>query len=268
MSAALRVMTFNVRGARFEDGVNIWPVRAGFNVSVIRQAAPDLLGLQECELANLEFYRLHLPNYEQLPGPNYGNRPPFEYPAVLWNPERLTLLTNGAFWLSPTPDRRSGGWGTSWMRSAQWLHLRINASGQELIYLNTHLDHISDEARSAATRLIIERLTAIADGLPQVVTADFNCTPDSGTYKLWRNSGFRDAYLEAGHAETPQAFTYHGFQGRAFAVHERPEGARIDWVLLRDGETPGIVQSCVIRDDGAPPIFPSDHYPVVADIAW
>lgn len=264
----IRVMTFNVRGTRFDDGVNIWPVRAGFNANVIRQAAPDVIGLQECELTNLEFYRLHLPHYEALPGPNYGNRPPFEYPAVLWNPQRLTLLTNGAFWLSPTPDRRSGGWGTSWMRSAQWLHLRENASGHEFMFLNTHLDHVSDEARSASSQLIIERLDSVANSLPQIVTADFNCTPGSPAYECWRTNGFRDTFLEAGHTETPQAFTYHGFQGWAFQGAVCEEGARIDWILLRDPQQTMVVKQCTILEDAAPPIFPSDHYPVVANIAW
>jgi len=60
----------------------------------------------------------------------------------------------------------------------------------------------------------------------------------------------------------------HAFAGAAY----RPDGWRrdfwrIDWILVRAGG-PGLrVSTCRNLRDAAPPRFPSDHYPVVADVA-
>lgn len=42
---------------------------------------------------------------------------------------------------------------------------------------------------------------------------------------------------------------------------------RIDWILVRDGAScPARIASCDILRRARPPVYPSDHYPVIADI--
>lgn len=41
---------------------------------------------------------------------------------------------------------------------------------------------------------------------------------------------------------------------------------RCDWILTRDGACSFKVHSCEVLRDATPPIYPSDHYPVLAEL--
>ncbi len=262
MPEFLRVMTFNIRGARRKDGENAWKHRAPLNVGVIRHYAPDLIGFQELQDANLRTYRAELPKYEYDLGPGYGHREPYLRNAIFWNPSRLTPMENGGFWLSETPEKHSRSWGSEHARAANWVRFHTLPERTEFLHLNTHLDHGSGTARVEGSRLIVWRLASLADGDPAILTGDFNCNPGSRTYRNFAQAGFTDAHRAAGN---PRSNTFHKFQGESF----RPDKeARIDWILLRGGERGGewTVSSCQIVRDCEPPVYPSDHYPVVADL--
>jgi endonuclease/exonuclease/phosphatase family metal-dependent hydrolase len=256
-------MTFNVRAARFADGENIWPNRAALSAEVIRRHAPDLIGFQELDLVNYAFYLRHLPGYEHALGPGYNNSAPFQYPAIFWRRDRLRVRESGGFWLSTTPQIHSRAWETDCIRSAAWVRLELRDSGRQLIHLNTHLDHVSEPARANGAALIAARLQELwRDGAPAVVTGDFNCVPGSPAHAALLASGLADAHT-AVHGDTGPVMTFHGFHGRAFEPQGFDARDRIDWVLAR-GLRP--VASIVV-EDAAPPIYPSDHYPVVVDLA-
>ena len=51
----------------------------------------------------------------------------------------------------------------------------IKATGQKLCFVNTHLDHESEEARTKAAQLLLDKLPSISDGLPYVVVGAFVC---------------------------------------------------------------------------------------------
>ncbi|HZY65162.1 MAG: endonuclease/exonuclease/phosphatase family protein [Actinomycetota bacterium] len=262
----LRVMTFNIRGSHHRDGANAWKRRASLSARVIQRCAPDLIGFQEFQAGNSRFYEAHLPEYERALGPEYENRPPRSHNAIFWNPQRLELLSTGGFWLSKTPEVFSGSWGTHQKRSANWARFRTARNGTEFVHLNTHLDHKSVAARRQGARLLVRRIDELAEGkLPALVTGDFNADPDSAVYRIFTGAGFEDAHRLAG--ETP-ARTFHKFQGEGF-VSRRPEKeGRIDWVLVRGAgsELQPRKTSCRVVRDAEPPVYPSDHYPVFADL--
>lgn len=258
-------MTFNVRGSQHADGDNEWPRRARLNVDCIRGCSPDLIGFQEFQKGNLETYDSELPGYERTLGPGYENRRPFAHNAIYWDPHRLDLLDEGGFWLSETPGKRSRSWDSSHVRSANWARFRL-PSGAEFVHLNTHLDHKSGHARVEGSRLILRSLDELTGGsLPALVTGDFNCNPGSRTYGLYESTGFSDSHRRVDNA--PEN-TFHRFLGRDFRP-KRPGGeARLDWVLVRDGSGERWeARSCSVVRDEEPPVYPSDHYPVVAELA-
>lgn len=255
-------MTFNVRGAHFNDGANRWPARADLNIATIRKHAPDLIGFQEVHPTNLDAYREHLTGYEYLIGPHYNDAEPYQHPTIAWNRERLRLLESGGFWLSLTPDCHSRAWDTACTRAATWARLEWIEGGLTLLHLNTHLDHISEMARMEGARMIVRQLQRLAqDGEPVIVTGDFNCPPTSVAHQIFEQHGFVDTYTAAGHAAaTP---TFHGFRGPAY-VPDAQDADRIDWILLYDPFQRLHVSACEIIYDAAPPLYPSDHYPVMA----
>lgn len=264
-----RSMTFNIRGAHFDDGDNIWPNRAALNVQTIQKYNPDIIGFQELHMGNLVTYLEHLPGYERILGPEASVMNRFQHNSIFWKPDRFEMQEFGSFYLSETPDRWSGSWETACVRSATWTRLRSLQTGNTLFYVNTHLDHISEPARQEGSKLILRRLLELRGDAPAIVTADFNAPawmPDEqregNVHQIYTAAGFKDTYLEAGGSETEPSRTFHGFVGDAFEL----DIFRIDWILTLDGAHKLETVSCEIVRDEQPPLYPSDHYPVVADL--
>jgi endonuclease/exonuclease/phosphatase family metal-dependent hydrolase len=269
----LRVMSFNVRGS-FHDATrkNAWRNRAPLNVATIKRCAPDVIGLQESQRGNLATYRRHLPRYTQIRGPRYGNAFPYDSNAILYDRERVRPLDTGGFWLSETPEKHSRSWGTRVARSATWALFTLTNTSLSILHLNTHLDHVSARARREGSKLIVEKITEVSDRtgeIPAIIlTGDFNARPDSATHKNLTEAGFTDTYLAAGHEEDQSAHTFHAFKGTSYRDKHPARGPRrIDWILLKDPRGRLKTESHgIIRDDGEETgLYPSDHYPIVAD---
>jgi endonuclease/exonuclease/phosphatase family metal-dependent hydrolase len=268
----IRVMSFNVRGS-FRDGdkANAWNNRAASNVETIECWAPDLIGFQELQEGNLETYRERLPQYAHVLGPRYGNRAPYDFNAIFFDPERLELLGSGGFWLSETPEKHSKSWGTRVVRSANWARLGLSETGLTFLHLNTHLDHVSRLARVEGSGLILRKLVELQeDESPAVVTGDFNCRPGTPTYSNFAEGGFVDTFLDAGNEDTVDANTFHAFKGTRYREPRPGLGPRrIDWILLKDPRRRiRAVSHSIVRDhDEESGAYPSDHYPVLAELA-
>lgn len=267
LEGALRVMTFNVRGSHHRDGENAWPRRAALNVQTIARRGPDLIGFQELQDGNARVYERELTEFECVLGPRYENRAPHAYNGIYWDPRRLEMLDSGGFWLSETPDRFSGSWDTGQIRSVNWVRFRPAFGGPTFLHVNTHLDHISDRARVEGSALILKWLDGPeAGGAPAILSGDFNCEPRSNAREIFERAGFVDAHLVSGHGT---AKTFHAFRGEGFRGRDPSKEHRIDWLLLRDGSRGErwSVEGYSIVPDAEPTVYPSDHYPVVADLA-
>lgn len=267
---SVRVMSFNVRGASHRrDGVNVWEKRSGMNVETIRRHGPGLIGFQECQYENLEVYEKELPGYTRLTGPVYGTGQAEEFAAIFFDPERFEELDSGGFWLSDTPEEYSASWGNEVVRSANWVVLRCRENGASFLHVNTHLDHVSESARVEGSRLILRQTKANIGDPPTVVTGDFNCKPGTPPYRVFVEDGFVDTFLAAGNQDDQRAFSFHAFEGERFtpADTDKPVG-RIDWILVRDDAGIVTIRSHDILRDGDEEagIYPSDHYPVLAEL--
>ncbi len=271
-SCPVRVMSFNVRGASHKDGENAWEGRAGLNVETIKRYEPALIGFQEMQAPNLDVYERDLPGYARIAGPAYGPDWLEEFAAIFYDPERFEELDSGGFWLSDTPEESSASWGNEVVRSANWALLRCRETGVAFLHANTHLDHLSERARVEGNRLIVRqtRQTMSDRGDPPVVvTGDFNCKPDSAPYRVFADEGFADTFLAAGNEDAADAFTFHAFKGTRFKPRDtdKPFG-RIDWILVKDpAGNVAIHAHQILRDaDEETGLYPSDHYPVLADL--
>jgi endonuclease/exonuclease/phosphatase family metal-dependent hydrolase len=272
-SRTIKVMSFNIRGASHRDGINAWEGRARLNVETIKRYAPDLIGFQELHAPNLEVYEDELPGYARIPGPAYGTETLEEFAAIFYDPERFEKLDAGGFWLSDTPEESSASWGNEVVRTANWAVLRCRETGVAFLHANTHLDHASERARVEGNRLIVRQTEETLKNHghpPTIVTGDFNCKPGSEPYKAFLEGGFEDTFLAAGNEDDEYAYTFHAFRGTGFRPEhtDKPFG-RIDWILLKD--TAGrfeVLSHQIIRDtDEETGLYPSDHYPVFADLA-
>ena len=96
---------------------------------------------------------------------------------------------------------------------------------------------------------------------------DFNCNPWSSPYQTFLGQEFTDMYRAAGHGDSADSSTFHGFHGERYFALEWGDQIfwRVDWLLCRDGVRRVQPTSCTIVRDAEPPVFASDHYPVVAE---
>ncbi|MBO0777835.1 MAG: endonuclease/exonuclease/phosphatase family protein [Ktedonobacteraceae bacterium] len=269
---AIRVMTFNVRGDHHPDGVNAWEQRADLNVRTIRKYAPDVIGFQECQQGNIALYREQLPEYAYMPGNQTAPDDP-EHNPIFWRKERLQLLEAGEFWLNEALERHTVGWDAHFGRTAHWTRLRLLDNERDFLLLNTHLDHEGETARHESSKLILRQLDSHAD-LPLIVIGDFNCTPGTLAYDAFLQAGFTDTFLAAGNQDGNHSSTFHAFGGtKPSSTGKKPEALlekswRIDWILFKDRQDQLSLSACTIIRDAEPPLYPSDHYPVLAELHY
>jgi endonuclease/exonuclease/phosphatase family metal-dependent hydrolase len=260
----LRVMTFNIRYDTPNDGPNAWPHRRDWVASLVRFHEADALGVQEALVHMLRELDTRLPGFARVGVGRADGREGGEFSAIFYRTDRLELLDTGTFWLSPTPEvPGSKGWDTAIERVATWARFRDRATGCELVHLNTHFDHIGEEARQESARLIRRRLAALANGLPVVVTGDLNADPASAPYRILTRDTITAAIAPLRDAFTVSRIGHYGPTSTWTAFRAIEPGRRIDYVLVSDDVT---VLSHGILPDSWDGRFPSDHLPVLASV--
>jgi endonuclease/exonuclease/phosphatase family metal-dependent hydrolase len=253
-------MTFNLRYDTPNDSANAWPHRRDWVAALIRFHAPDAVGVQEALAHMLTELDARLPELARVGVGRADGRARGEFSAILYRRDRLELLDSGTFWLSPTPEvAGSKGWDAAIERIATWARFRDRLTGCRHLHVNTHFDHIGEQARRESARLIRRRIVALAGGLPVIVTGDLNADPASEPYRILtrdtidKATPLRDAMVVSreGHYGPTSTWT-------AFRAIE--PGRRIDYVLV----SPAVrVSKHAILPDSWDGRFPSDHLPVL-----
>ncbi|MFO0979161.1 MAG: endonuclease/exonuclease/phosphatase family protein [Planctomycetaceae bacterium] len=256
----LKVMSFNIRYGTANDGKDAWPLRKELVLKTIQDFGPDLLGTQETLPMQADYLKEHLTGFEYIgwsrDASNNG-----EQCGILYRRDRFEVIRTGQFWLSETPDEKySKSWDSSLPRVVTWCHLKDRKNGdRELIFANTHFDHQGETARQESAKLIRRRIAEHVAALPIVLTGDFNCGDESVAFKDLTGDHFlRDTYRQLHGQKGPGEGTFHGFSGK-------PGDARIDWILTtKHFET----KTAAIMHDHDGDRYPSDHFPVSAELKW
>ncbi len=261
----LRVMSFNIRYDNPGDGVNAWPNRKDWVASLIRFHSADVVGVQEALLRQLVDLDARLPGWARVGVGRADGREAGEFSAIYYRTDRLALLDSGTFWLSPTPEiAGSKGWDTAIERIATYARFRDQRSGCQLLHLNTHFDHMGEQARQESARLIRRRLATLAGGLPVIVTGDLNTTPSSVAYRIFTRDTMPGAIAPLADAFTTSRTAHYGPTSSWNAFKAIEPGRRIDYVMV----SPGVdVLTHAILPDSWDGRFPSDHLPVIAAVA-
>lgn len=266
----MTMVTFNIRWPSDEDGPNRWEERKGVFMDVLRELDPDVMGVQEAFAFQLEEICETFPDLRYVGVARDDGKEEGEFSALFYRADRFSCLDSGTFWLSDTPDViGSNTWEAACNRVCTWARLRDEATQQELLVYNAHLDHESATAREKSMPLIERKLRGERNGadLPVVVMGDFNAGPDSAPLRFWLGDAGSLGGEEAKssvklenslrHEEDGKQATFHGWKGHI-------EGRQIDYILL--SEPFELKASAIVRTerDGQ---FPSDHYPVMARVA-
>jgi endonuclease/exonuclease/phosphatase family metal-dependent hydrolase len=251
--APLRVMTFNVR-VPVDTGMNAWVNRRDLMVKVIEAAHPDVLGTQELTEEQGEYLAAHLPGYAWF-GQGRDGGTKGEHMGVFYRTARLQVIRSGDFWLSDTPTvPGSKTWGQPYPRMVTWAHFRLRDGGGTFDYFNTHFPYRPKDvhARMLSANEILQRIGALPAGAKVILAGDFNAGPNTPVHaRLVQN--LHDAWTAAASHSGPEK-TFHNFTG----IPDQ----RIDWILSRGFKVLSV--HTVTTHDGAH--YPSDHFPVVAEL--
>ena len=249
----VRLLTYNVRYAALDTGVNAWPERRDGVAGLVRFHEPDVVCLQEVRGTQLADLRERLPAYGWVSEPVSSG----EHTPVGYRVDRLSVVDEAAFSLSETPgDLHAMDWESAVPRVTTEARFRDAAGGEEFAVASTHLDHDSEAARRRGASLLVDRFGDRP--VPTVVAGDFNCTPAAEPYRtMTDDGGFRDARADATDPHGPET-TFNDFEG--------PQaGRRIDHAFV--SEDVAVEQFGVLADLDARGLHPSDHFAVLADLA-
>jgi endonuclease/exonuclease/phosphatase family metal-dependent hydrolase len=263
--ASVRALTYNVRRDVAADDPYDWAGRREAVANTLRLHRPDVVGLQEPLPGQYADLRAALPGYEWVGRSRDADEREGEFCPVGYRRGRFTRDETATFWLSETPDRPgSVGWDASHPRIATWVRLRDERTGRSLVYLNTHLDHEGPRARREGARLVVERLADVREGDPVVVAGDYNCTPDDEPYAVLAGDCDSDSESPLVDARTVGDWSLGPGTTRTDFESLTPD-RRIDHVFVAGLRVRGYAVATHMGGDGW---FPSDHFPVVADLSW
>jgi endonuclease/exonuclease/phosphatase family metal-dependent hydrolase len=260
----IKVMTFNIRCNTVIDGPNRWPHRREMAADLVRRFKGDFVGLQEAEPDQIADLVKSLPEYHWLgrsreADTTTGEASPIFYRHKRW---RLDPDHNGTFWLSDTPEKPgSKTWGNACPRIVTWGRFIEEKTGRGVYVYNTHLDHISEPSRQKSAAFLARRIAERKRADPVIVTGDFNSGESSAaighlTGKRLGSPVMLVDTFRVLHPDEKQVGTFHGFRGGT-------KGAKIDYILAPPGTN--VLAAEILREnhDGR---YPSDHYPVAAEI--
>eukprot|EP01133_Synstelium_polycarpum_P004956 gene4956-5759_t len=233
-------MSYNIRYDSPNDGDHMWIYRKPMVSSAIQFAKPLVIGFQECMHNQIEDLLMLL-------GGKYSYK--------------IEYIHGGQFWISEDAYKAgSKSWGTFCSRLATWGQFKHIKTGRLFYFLNTHLDHISDEARSEDFNAY-EDTQPIANILASQSPAmahkylDLLKIPISQSFAFQR---FRNA-KDIAHYKLGPKKTFTGFK-LEFAH-------TIDYVFVN--EKFAVHTHTVLNNTTEPnAVLASDHFPVIADLTF
>lgn len=249
----LKVMSFNVRMSSANDGTNSWALRYPAVGDMFKDQKPDIMGVQEALYEQIYFFDNNFKDYKYVGVGREDGKKEGEFMAIFWNKKTVSLLDWGTYWLSETPDKPSMGWDAACFRTATWALMKDKKTGKKFYFVNTHLDHVGKEARRNGLKLVMDKIAAMnKDGLPLVLTGDFNVTPDDPAL-VDVDANMKSARKVA--EKTDNTGTLNNW-GKASSV--------IDYIYFTG------FSSCpeyhTVTEKYAERKFVSDHYPITAEL--
>lgn len=218
---------------------------------------PDFIGTQEMNADWLEKLEALMPDYASYGVARGGdeNEKQSEMNAVFWLKDKYSLIDSGTFWLSETPDEESRYEGAGCNRICTWVLLEDNETSAQFLFMNTHLDHVSEEAQEFGADVILEKmqtLTAQYTDAAVILTGDFNQVRGASAYTAV-SEYLNDSLSAAEDGEITGTYQAWG---------ERESDEPIDFIFYSDGLQ--AVEYAVLNDISNG--YVSDHYGVYSEL--
>lgn len=250
----IKVMSFNLRCISSADTSDRdWSNRKDLVAKSIKKAKPTIIGMQEVTPQQYADCQELLKNYNSTITYRDDSEKSEGCP-IFYRKDLYTLITEGTFWLSETPDEMSKDWDAEYYRICTYAVLRDNRSKDEFAVFNTHLDNKSQEARVNGLDVIVDKINALGN-YPTVVMGDFNSTENSETYQN-ATANFLDVKYQVEN-DYVNCATYHNWGTQL-------DRAPIDYFFIsKTGFAVDSYEVVTTTYDGA---YASDHFPIVTKL--
>jgi endonuclease/exonuclease/phosphatase family metal-dependent hydrolase len=258
-SQQLIVGSFNIRYDNPGDTGNLWVNRSPICASLIRFHGFDILGTQEGLKNQLEDLQKQLPEYEYYGIGRDDGQSKGEHSAIFIRKERFRVLDKGDFWLSETPEKPGPGWDANLNRICSWLKLEDKKLKKTYYVFNVHYDHQGIKARVESSKLILQKIKNIAGNKEVILTGDFNGNHQSEWYlEIEKSDKLKDVLFLTSNAYRNTG-SFNSFK------QNNPSKDVIDHIFVTKGFK---VKRYGILTDTYHGKYPSDHYPVLAELAY
>lgn len=252
----MKIMSYNIRCHAPDDlGHKNWFYRAHLVVDTIEKAQPGIIGFQEVNSWQYDYLCETMPIYDSII--TYRDNIPVysEGCPVFYRTDLYTLVDKGSFWLSETPDVMSKDWGAACYRICSYAILKDKSTDKEFVVFNTHLDHVSDEARIKGIQVVLDKIKEFGS-IPAVLMGDLNAEENSETYISATENFFDVKY------QTENTMTSCTFQNWGTEIDREC----IDYIMVSKGDFT-VNEYKVITDtyDGD---YTSDHFPLTATLTF
>lgn len=246
----MRIVTYNLRCDVKSDGVNSFSSRKGLVLDKIDRELPDVIGFQEVTPPMNLFLHKKLSAYT-LVGCGRGMDYQDEHNPIAFRSDKYELIALDVTWLSETPFEPGSRFSDQSICPRIVTHaiLRPVGLGEPFHVYNTHLDHVSSDARQKGAKRLMEKIESdrITHPFPLLITGDFNAAPESREIRMLKErfSDFTDRI----------GVTFHNFG--------RTDGGQIDYIFASGFEKE---KDAVKWTDEWNGVFLSDHFPIECSV--
>jgi len=258
----LRIMSFNIRVDIPQDtGELSWASREPGCIKAIEKYKPDVIGFQEVFTNQESDLVKDLKKYQVVdrsgkPGtvnPDIS----FNVNPIMYRSDRFELLDYGYFWLNEDQAPEKFGWDARTVRNSIWVKLKVRKSGKIFFYFNAHFDHQGKVAREESSKLMVERIKAIAgDDAVVFMGGDLNMESTAKEIKPLQDY-LQEANTTARKADKAATYTNFGRKG------SKPMW--LDHIFYRNAD---VLSFEVVDEHKFGVEYISDHYPVVSDFRF
>lgn len=244
-SLEVRVLSWNVLQSEDRLLGSPWSKRKDSFEILLAANRYDVICMQEALPEQIAFFSSILPSHTVYAVGRDDGMASGEHCPIFYNSSKYKLRNSGTFWLSPTPEKPSTGWGENVPRLCSWVELEDNSFHERFRVYNLHLQ-LHPFAQPKAAEVMRENLKGLE--IPAIVMGDFNAPHGWPALKILEEAGFSNA-------ETSCALTY----------HVRGKGIRcLDHILTNSRWH--VAEGGILKDRGGE-VYPSDHFGLWAVLA-
>ena len=291
---SLCVGTYNILSSKSRgDTDNKWDAAKGTIATNINIMSCDIMTLNELEVDEIQYIRQQFPQMTLVEYPNSTNSQYNNASGILFNPDRLTKLDDGIYWLSdPATSKIITGpdayyyidwqnftkYEASVARACVWGKFQDKKTSETFYFFAPHPHHRGDDMESSKfntvnslncgnIRSLLKQIALInTENLPYIVAGDMNTESSYLSYNLFIEAGLTSTFDEAremGVLDSQTSKTPATCPGKTPDSYKKSEAYRLDHIFHYGFQTEHYANIFTkYQNADGQKYYPSDHLPV------